>query len=97
MNFLCSQCGACCRSVGKMNGAKYGLPINKDGSCANLIGNKCGIYNNRPDICRVDLMTYKKPHQSRKDYYIEATKACHILIDNEGLNSSYKVDIEKYN
>jgi len=97
IKFLCSECGACCRSIGKMNGSKYGLPVKEDGSCANLVGNKCSIYKDRPSICRVESMTHKKPNQSRKDYYIESTKACHILIDNEGLDESYKIDIKKYN
>jgi len=96
MEFLCSSCGACCRAAGKMDGAKYGLPIKEDGSCANLIGNLCSIYDKRPNICRIDVMTHKKEFQSRKSYYIEATKACHNLIDNEGLDNSYKIDIKKY-
>ena len=97
MEFLCSSCGACCRAAGKMDGAKYGLPIKEDGSCANLIGNLCSIYDKRPNICRVDVMTHKRASQSRKSYYIEVTEACHDLIDYEGLDSSYKIDIKKYN
>tara|TARA_R100000234_G_scaffold5206_1_gene3809 strand:+ start:309 stop:602 length:294 start_codon:yes stop_codon:yes gene_type:complete len=97
MKFLCSQCGACCRAAGKMDGASYGLPIKKDGSCANLIGDICSIYDKRPDICRVDKMNHKRPFQSRKSYYIEATKGCHKLIDEEGLDKDYKIDIKNYN
>tara|TARA_R100001510_G_C7504082_1_gene106534 strand:+ start:164 stop:457 length:294 start_codon:yes stop_codon:yes gene_type:complete len=97
MEFLCSQCGACCRAAGKMNGAKYGLPIKKDGSCANLVGNICSIYSKRPDICRVDSMTHSNLYKNKKDYYIKATKNCHILIDAEGLDAKYKIDIKKYN
>ena len=96
MDFLCSQCGACCRSVGKTNAKIYGLPIKKDGSCRNLVGNICSIYETRPDICRVDSMLTKKPGQTKKEYFIEQTKNCHILIDNYGLDSSYKINIKQY-
>jgi Fe-S-cluster containining protein len=97
MEFLCSKCGACCRAAGKMNGAKYGLPIKKDGSCAHLVGNECSIYEHRPSICRVSNMTHKSFYQSKKSYFIQATKRCHELIDEEGLNSSYKINIKEYN
>lgn len=96
MDFLCSKCGACCRAAGKMNGAKYGLPIKKDGSCANLVGNICSIYDKRPNICRVSEMTHKPFYQSKKSYFIQATKRCHVLIDEENLDSSYKIDIKEY-
>ena len=97
MEFLCSKCGACCRSAGKMNGAKYGLPIKKDGSCAHLVGNECSIYEDRPSICRVSNMTHKPFYQSKKSYFIQATERCHELIDEEGLDSSYKINIKEYN
>jgi len=97
MEFLCSKCGACCRAAGKMDGAKYGLPIKKDGSCAHLIGNECSIYKDRPSICKVSNTTHKPFYQSKKSYFIQATKRCHELIDEEGLDSSYKINIKEYN
>ena len=97
MEFLCSKCGACCASAGKMNGAKYGLPIKEDGSCANLVGNICSIYDDRPDICRVDKMNFNNHEMTKKEYFIKSTKACHKLIDYMGLSQDYKIDIEKYN
>ena len=95
MNFLCSSCGACCRAAGKMDGAKHGLPIKKDGSCGNLIDNICSIYNDRPDICRVDKLHNKSIFQTKKQYFKKVTEICHELIDNEGLDESYKIDIKK--
>jgi len=100
MKFLCSKCGACCRRAGFMNGAKYGLPIQKDGSCGNLVNNECSIYKNRPDVCRVEKMSFtdrysKKP--TKKQYFIDTTKLCHEIIDKDGLDSSYKIDIKEYN
>lgn len=96
MKFICSQCAACCKSIGMLDGDRYGLPVKKDGSCAHLVGNLCSIHEDRPDICRTEMMNHKKPNQTRKDYYIQSTKACHLLIDLHGLDESYKVDISEY-
>jgi Fe-S-cluster containining protein len=95
MKFLCSQCGACCRNISKL-----GLPHNGDGVCSylNRETNKCSIYETRPDICRVDKMfeNYFKPKMSKKEFYKINTKACHTLIDKDGLDESFKIDIEEY-
>jgi|TARA_R110000824_G_scaffold9137_2_gene41142 Fe-S-cluster containining protein len=96
MKFLCSQCGLCCKLAGFLKSTKDVLPINKDGSCSNLIDNKCSIYEDRPDICRVEKMISNKDNLSRKDYYIKSTKVCHTLIDTFGLEDSYKIDIKEY-
>ena len=95
MSFLCSQCGACCRNVAHLD-----LPSDKDGVCLNLDKetNKCSIYENRPDICRVDKMYEKhfKSTLSKKEFFILNTKYCHDLIDKEKLDKSFKIDIEEY-
>ena len=96
MKFKCSGCGACCRQA-----AKVGLPDRGDGGCVYLKDdNSCSIYENRPDICRVDKMYENLPGLSDqltlKEWYVENTKACHQLIDQEGIDSSYKIGIEEY-
>ena len=92
MDFLCSKCGACCRVAG----GKLGLPDRGDGACGYLNkDNTCSVYDSRPEVCRVDVMAAKS-HLSKKDYYVESTKACHTLIDKLGLESKYKVDIKDY-
>ncbi len=96
MKFICSGCGACCLSAGRLEGAKYGLPIKEDGSCANLVGSKCSIYEDRPDICRVDKMMFNVDNLSRKDYYKKANKSCNILIDELGIDPKYKINTEDY-
>ena len=101
MEFLCSQCGACCRRAGEWGGAKYGLPIKKDGSCAHLKDNLCSIYEDRPLICRAKkfgkFIKKRHPNFDIKQWYINETKGCHKLIDEDGLDDSYKIDIERYN
>ena len=93
--FLCTSCGACCTTDMVARGAlQHGLPIKKDGTCANLIGKLCSIYDDRPDCCRVD-----KPNliiSNKKKYFKNITKECHKLIDKAGLDDSYKVDLKDY-
>ncbi len=97
MKFLCSQCGACCRRAGEWGGVKYGLPIKEDGSCGHLENNLCSIYEKRPDICNSNKMPNKHASQTKKEYFIENTKICHQLIDADGLDESYKINIKDYN
>ena len=97
MEFLCSQCGACCRNVSHLD-----LPQDKNGICDHLDqeSNLCTIYDNRPDICRVDTLYenyFKKFKMSKKEFYIRNTSVCHDLIDKENLDKKYKIDIAKYN
>ena len=97
MEFLCSQCGACCKNI-----AGLGLPHSGDGICAYLDrdNNTCSIYEERPEICRVEKIYekyFKKLKTSKKDFYIQNTIICHYLIDKENLDEKYKIDIKEYN
>ena len=95
MEFLCSKCGACCRKAGLL-----GLPHNGDGVCSylNRETNECSIYDKRPDICRVDRMfdKYFKSKVSKKEFYKLNTRICHVLIDEVGLDGSFKIDENEY-
>ena len=79
-------------------GGHFGLPDRGDGACGHLSeDNKCKIYDKRPDICRVDKMyEIRNPSISRKEYYIENSKACHTLIDRLKLDKSYKIELKEY-
>lgn len=52
--FPCTQCGCCCKQVFRSELTAY---LDKgDGCCRYLASdNTCSIYEDRPDICRVDL------------------------------------------
>tara|TARA_B100001287_G_scaffold224084_1_gene193421 strand:+ start:831 stop:1142 length:312 start_codon:yes stop_codon:yes gene_type:complete len=96
--FLCSGCGACCLTVG----GKFGLPDRGDGVCANYNEStkKCNIYENRPEVCKMNkfYLKVKKyiPFMSEKWFYKLNTKACHILIDRHGLDNKYKISLKDY-
>tara|TARA_R100001244_G_scaffold45264_1_gene40809 strand:- start:162 stop:485 length:324 start_codon:yes stop_codon:yes gene_type:complete len=100
MEFICSQCGACCKRTDALK--KFGLPIKKDGSCGHLKNNKCSIYDKRPDVCSVYKVGKKiiKKHNldiTMKDWYIWNSKACNVLIKEDKLDKKYLIDITKYN
>ena len=96
MDFLCSKCGACCLVAGTK-----GMPNRGDGACIYLTkDNLCSVYDKRPLECRVkdSALIIKKQNKdfSIKEYYKANTKACHQLIDEQGLDSKYKIDIKEY-
>ena len=47
----CTECGACCKATPALT--VLGFPVKDDGSCIKLVDNKCSIYEDRPQICRV--------------------------------------------
>ena len=58
MSWQCKKCGSCCRFVFK-------TPLDRgDGVCKHLEEdtNLCKIYDNRPDICKVELFD-RKPEE----------------------------------
>ena len=54
--FSCTKCGSCCSHI-KPLVEKGSLPsdyLRADGGCVNLKDNLCVIYNERPEICRLE-------------------------------------------
>ncbi len=55
--FPCTSCGACC-CLAYLRAdllAGHGISTRADGACEHLApGNRCGIYEARPPVCRVD-------------------------------------------
>lgn len=61
VDFDCSGCGACCRAIG----------------CALLVDNRCSVYEDRPDFCRVG---YSRPAgMAVEDYLFLVREACKVL------------------
>lgn len=64
-SFPCSSCGLCCQHV---HLAVETRPLDRgDGTCRHYdaTSRQCSIYDDRPDICRVDhqyAMHYAKQH-----------------------------------
>ena len=98
MEFICTQCGACCKRAGRCGGAKYGLPIKEDGSCGHLKNNMCSIYDKRPDICSVKKLGQKLyKTKNLTDWYIYNSKLCNKMIKEDKLDNKYLINIDDYN
>lgn len=77
--FKCDMCGECCRNLDKS--PLYAELDSGNGGCKYLNGNLCGIYENRPLLCRIDESYEKffKDFISIEEYYRLNYKACNIL------------------
>ena len=71
MSFPCIKCGACCRQVS--NHTIYQYLDRGDGCCQHFeeLTNECKVYDERPDICRIDLIYKRQFSQdmSLNEYY----------------------------
>lgn len=81
--FPCTACGLCCRYV------KGYLDARPDGSCVNLVDNKCRIYETRPEICRVDVMLDKTTN--REKAYKDTVLMCNTLQKIHDIDESYRL------
>lgn len=78
--FPCFQCGECCRHINLI--PQLAQFDRGDGICIHLAGNLCDIYEERPEICRVDVM-YKKYYSkkySRKAFYQLNIDICRKIL-----------------
>lgn len=75
------MCGECCKNLEKSN--VYSHLHSGDGVCIyfDKENNACNIYENRPDICNVDLAykIYFSGKLSKEDYYNLNYEGCRIL------------------
>jgi len=60
-----------------------------------LVDGKCSVYENRPLICNVRRMTEVFYGDDPAGHYIASAQACNYMIEEAGLDSSYKIDIEQ--
>lgn len=76
MPFPCAKCGACCRNIDKIPQLKAFDTGN--GTCRYLVNNLCSIYENRPEICSVDLMyeNYFKNQMTLDEFYKLNEQGC---------------------
>jgi len=93
--FPCTACGLCCQNISNIIELKdFDLG---NGTCKyfNHIDNNCSIYENRPNICRVDKMFdmfYSKQY-TQEEFYIGNANVCNALQDKYKINKSFKVII----
>jgi len=93
--FPCSGCGLCCQNISniiELNHFDLGTGVCK---YFNIQNNSCNIYEDRPDICRIDKMFDIKYNNffTKKDFYIKNATACNSLQDKYKMNESYRINI----
>ncbi|MEA1954702.1 MAG: YkgJ family cysteine cluster protein [Campylobacterota bacterium] len=95
--FPCTSCGLCCRhieNIAELNEYDLGNGICK---YLNIVDNSCKIYDERPDICRIDKMfdiEFNK-HFSKKDFYVKNAEVCNSLQLMYNLDKNYIVNIKE--
>lgn len=88
-NFPCSECGACCRRAGRVPG--FPEPVDSNGHCVHLTDdNRCGIYEDRPDICRIDVMA-EQSDMSMDQYYRATKEACNRMQVQDRQDRSFRI------
>lgn len=75
-----------------------GFPFSFDskGACEHLKeDNSCGVYDQRPDICRVEKVWEKHhPDLSREQYYRSAAMVCNSMMVQAGVDDRYLIPIQ---
>lgn len=92
--FPCNQCGLCCQNIGGIEELKE--LDDGNGVCRYLKDNLCSIYENRPEVCRVDVM-YEKyyKHQMNWDAFVKGNaKVCQQLQRTYGLPEHMILKVE---
>ena len=98
MKFTCTQCGLCCTKVGFALSQKdhiyqtlidaFPFKADESGACEKYDkeSKKCTVYENRPTICRVEMVRQLFHSDMNKDKYNAASEeACRILQKEAGL------------
>ena len=93
--FPCSGCGLCCQNIGTVEELKkFDLG---NGVCRYLdtTTKGCSIYEDRPDICRIDKMFEQKYREyfTRETFYSKNADVCNQLQTLHGLDESYRINI----
>jgi len=93
--FPCTVCGLCCQNISNIKELKeFDLG---NGVCKyfDYSTRGCSIYEDRPDVCRVDKMfdlVYYKEF-TREEFYIANAKICNFLQEQYKLDKSFRVKI----
>ena len=103
-DFPCTQCSQCCKNVGNILNSKVQIdPLRRflldkfpykaleDGSCEKLTEDGlCSVYEDRPIICNIKLMS-KFYQGSTEEYYDITAKLCNLLIKEAKLDEKYLI------
>lgn len=85
--FVCDMCGECCRHIDLIK--ELSDMDSGNGICKYLDGNKCSIYETRPDECNVSKMYENryKDIMSLEEYYKLNYEGCSVLKKKYRINT----------
>jgi Fe-S-cluster containining protein len=93
--FPCTNCGCCCKRVGIIKAFltddEFPFDVDENGSCKMLVNNMCSVYDNRPDICKVEEMS-KKNNIPKEIYYKMAIDVCNRMMDEDNIPLKFRID-----
>ena len=73
------------------------MPSNEDGSCIYLKNDRCSIYEDRPDICKIsEGYEAFKTEMTREEYYKTNAIRCNQFIDDLNIDASFKIDLTQF-
>ena len=94
MSFPCTQCGQCCKHIGKLKALEqFHLG---DGRCIyyeESVG--CKIYSTRPDVCRIDegYTLFFSDVISHQEFYQKNAEICNQLQIENGIDKQFRVEL----
>ena len=92
MSFPCTKCGQCCMNISKVE--QLIDDHSGNGICIFYRENVgCKIYQNRPDVCRIDegYIKFFSSHMSIQEFYQKNAQVCNQLQEEKGMNQQYRV------
>jgi len=94
--FPCTSCGLCCQNISHIEELKtFDLG---NGICKhyNETLRTCNIYDDRPQICKVDEMFEIQYSNlfTKEAFYIENAKVCNTLQEQHKINKIFRVEIK---
>ena len=105
MDFPCTSCGLCCKYVGiqldkgstnplvQLLIDRFPYETNSIGTCEMFVDGQCSVYHDRPLLCNVKMGGVYLGVQ-QKDWYKVQALGCNDLIDQYGLDSSFKLPLD---
>jgi len=95
MIFPCTNCGCCCKRVGLvkkfLTEDEFPYDIDENGVCKMLVNDMCSVYDDRPDICKVEKMA-EKNNISKEIYYKMAIDVCNSMMDEDNIPLKFRID-----
>ncbi len=92
MAFPCTKCGLCCQNITHIK--QLSAYHAGDGVCFFYDANTgCTIYENRPDVCKVDegYIKFFSSQFTQEDYYQKNAQICNQLQEDKKMSSTYRV------